>query len=62
MAVPKRKTSKSKRNHRRAHHALSKVNVMQNKNSGDCVLPHHINLSDGTYKGKSVVKMSSRAE
>lgn len=56
MAVPKRKTSKSKRNMRRSHHALTSANVMIDKESGEPVLRHHINLKTGTYKGRQVVE------
>ena len=35
MAVPKRKTSKSKRNMRRSHHSLKKINIIEDKNSGE---------------------------
>lgn len=55
MAVPKKKTSKSKRDMRRSHHALSKVNVIVDSQTGEYKLPHHISLKDGTYNGKVVV-------
>ena len=35
MAVPKRKTSPSRRNMRRAHHALAATNVIEDKDSGE---------------------------
>jgi large subunit ribosomal protein L32 len=54
MAVPKRKTSKSKRNMRRSHHALGKVNVVIDPITGDYKLPHHINI-DGSYNNRQVV-------
>lgn len=53
MAVPKKKTSKSKRNMRRSHHALSKRTVVESQ-SGELALPHHICL-DGTYNGRQVL-------
>lgn len=56
MAVPKKRTSSSKRNMRRAHHALSKVNVVTDPTTGEFKLPHHVSLTDGFYKGKNVVK------
>lgn len=55
MAVPKRKTSKARRDKRRSHHALTKVNVVIDKSSGEYKLPHHICLKDGTYKGQKVL-------
>jgi len=54
MAVPKRKTTKSRRNMRRSHHALGKVNVVIDPITGDYKLPHQIN-ADGTYNGRQVV-------
>ena len=33
MAVPKRKTTKSKRNQRRSHHRVSPVNIIEDKKS-----------------------------
>ncbi len=55
MAVPKKKTSKGKRNQRRSHHALKQIQVMVNPVTGEYQLPHHICASDGTYKGRKVV-------
>lgn len=54
MAVPKKKTTKSKRNMRRAHDALSAVNVVENQTTGEYTLSHHIS-PDGYYKGKQVI-------
>ena len=57
MAVPKKKTSKSKRNMRRSGNGSYKVNiphVVEEKESGGFQLPHHISL-DGYYKGKKVI-------
>jgi len=55
MAVPKRKTTKSRRNQRRSHDALKRVNVVVDPITGDYKLPHHISLADGTYNGRQVV-------
>lgn len=59
MAVPKKKTSKSKRDMRRSHHALSKVNVVVDSQTGEYKLPHHVSLKDGTYNGRTVVVAKS---
>lgn len=53
MAVPKRKTSKSKRDMRRSHHALKKVNVSEDATTGEIKRPHHVS-PDGYYKGRQV--------
>ncbi len=55
MAVPKRKTSRSKRNQRRSHDSLSKVFISFDSVTGEPKLPHHLSLKDGYYNGKQVV-------
>lgn len=55
MAVPKKKTSKSKRNMRRSHNALGKVNVIIDKDTGEYRLPHRIDASSGVYNGRQIV-------
>ncbi len=53
MAVPKAKTSKSCRGMRRSHNALNRVNVVEDKTSGELKRPHHVS-PDGHYKGRQV--------
>ncbi len=55
MAVPKRKTSKSRRDKRRSHHAIKSINIIEDKKSGEYRLSHHIDLKTGTYKGRQVL-------
>ena len=55
MAVPKRKTSKSRRNQRRSHHRVSNVNIVTHKKSGEYKLSHHIDLKTGFYNGKKIL-------
>ena len=62
MAVPKRKTSPSKRNMRRSHDSLKKINVILDKESGEPRLSHRLDLSTGTYNGKQVLKKSTKNE
>ena len=54
MAVPKRKTSKSKRDKRRSHHKIKSVNIIEDKKSGEYRLSHHVDLKTGFYKGRQV--------
>ena len=54
MAVPKRKTSKSKRNKRRSHHKIKSGNIIEDKKSGEFRLSHHVDLKTGFYKGRQV--------
>ena len=55
MAVPKRKTSKSRKNKRRSHHKLISANVVEDKKSGEYRLSHHLDLKTGMYKGRQVI-------
>lgn len=55
MAVPKKKTSKSKRNMRRAHDGLSSIGVCECGNCGATKLPHQICPSCGWYAKKKIV-------
>ena len=55
MAVPKRKTSQSKRNMRRSHDAIDQLNIILDKNSGEPRLTHRIDLSTGIYNGKKIL-------
>jgi len=55
MAVPKRKTSKSKRNKRRSHHKISSLNIIEDKKSGEFRLSHHLDLKTGMYNGKQIL-------
>jgi len=55
MAVPKRKTSPSKRNMRRSHHALSPVKFQECPNCGELKLPHNMCQSCGHYNGREII-------
>jgi large subunit ribosomal protein L32 len=55
MAVPKKKTSKSRRDMRRSHHALKTINVIIDKETGEYRLPHRMSIKDGTYNGRTVI-------
>lgn len=61
MAVPKRKTSKSVRNMRRSHHALTGTNSVECPNCGEPKLPHHLCSACGHYKKRAVVKSNKSA-
>ena len=58
MAVPKKKTSTSRRNMRRSHHALGKINVIMDSETGEYRLPHRMSPSDPRYKGRQVLAAS----
>ncbi|MDR2766252.1 MAG: 50S ribosomal protein L32 [Holosporaceae bacterium] len=56
MAVPKKKISKSRRDMRRSHLALSPVNVVTCPNCGEARLPHHLCDVCGSYNGRQILK------
>jgi large subunit ribosomal protein L32 len=55
MAVPKHKTSKSKRDKRRTHKKIDAPTVGTCPECGEAKLPHHACPECGDYKGKSVI-------
>ena len=55
MAVPKRKTTKSRSGIRRSHECISSKNVIEDKKSGEYRLSHHLDLKTGFYKGRQVL-------
>jgi large subunit ribosomal protein L32 len=59
MAVPKKKTSKSRRNMRRSHHALPSAARVECPNCGELKRPHHICDACGHYGGREVVAATS---
>ena len=60
MAVPKRKTSVSKRNMRRSHDSVKKINVILDKDSGEPRLSHQLDTSTGFYKGRQILKKKTK--
>jgi len=61
MAVPKQKTSKSRRNMRRSHHALSVSAYAECPNCGELKRPHHVCDACGHYDQREVVKPQESA-
>ncbi len=55
MAVPKRKTSKSKRDKRRTHQKVTVPNLTICPQCGEARLSHHACPSCGFYKGRTVI-------
>lgn len=56
MAVPKKKKSKSRRDMRRSHHALTAANWVEDKDTGEAVRRHHVDLKTGMYRGRQVIE------
>ena len=59
MAVPKKKTSPSRRGMRRSHQALTTPAYVEDKDSGELRRPHHIDLKTGMYRGRQILKVKS---
>ncbi|TCJ16659.1 50S ribosomal protein L32 [Rubrobacter taiwanensis] len=57
MAVPKRKTSRARRNKRRAHHALGTPGLVPCPTCGAPTLPHRVCRECGSYKGRTVTEV-----
>lgn len=55
--LPKRKTSKSKRNMRRSHHALTPPPLSECPQCHEVKMPHHVCPACGYYKGREVIKI-----
>ena len=61
MAVPKRKTSPSKRGMRRSADALAAPTYVEDKDSGELRRPHHVDLKTGMYRGKQILNIKKGA-
>ncbi len=57
MPVPKRKTSKTKRNMRRAHHAMTPPELRECPNCGERTQPHHVCSKCGYYKKRTAINI-----
>ena len=59
MAVPKKKTSKSRRDMRRSHHALKPQARAECPNCGELKRPHHVCEACGFYREREVVEVTA---
>lgn len=62
MAVPKRKTTPSKRGMRRAHDALASKQHVECGNCGAMTLSHHVCSACGYYDKKQVVAFKAEED
>ena len=61
MAVQQNKVSKSRRNNRRAHDALSAAARNECPNCGDLKRPHHVCGACGHYDDKEIIARSMKS-
>lgn len=62
MAVPKYRTSSSKRDMRRSHHALKVGGISVCSNCSSVKHPHAVCEACGHYRGKQVLEPKANAE
>ena len=68
MAVPKRKTSKSRRNKRRSHHRIRQANIIEDKKTGEIIAEKDTKITKEVYdllknhKIKSIPKLKEGRE
>ena len=63
MAVPKKRTTKSRRDKRRSHLALSAPAMSIDRRAGNSIHRlHHVDLKTGLYRGKQVLFNESADE
>jgi len=60
MSVRMRHTSSHTKN-RRSHHALTASSIVKDKESGALRLPHRLDETTGTYRGKLIVPERKKA-
>ena len=60
MSVRMRHTSSHTKN-RRSHHALKATSIVKDKDSGALRLPHRLDESTGSYRGKLIVPERKKA-
>ena len=61
MAVPKRKTCRSRKGMRQAHDALTSKLLSTDKTSGETHIRHHV-TKDGYYRGRQVIESKTPVE
>lgn len=54
MSVPKKRTSKAKRNMRRSHDSISAPSIIVEAD-GTVRRPHRLNLKTGVYRGRQIL-------
>ena len=60
MAVPKRRTSRSRQGTRRSHHHVTPVQIQFCARCNEPVLPHRVCPNCGFYQGREVINMEEQ--
>lgn len=60
MPVPRRRQCPSRKNRRRAHHAMTAAGTVKCTACGAQTLPHHVCPDCGAYKGRTYRVMVKR--
>ncbi len=60
MAVPFRRTSKTRKRMRRTHYKISANNVVTCPECNKAIRPHRVCPYCGSYKGKTVVEVKDK--
>lgn len=60
MAVPARRTSKTRKALRRSHQALTAKNLVKCSTCGEMIQPHQVCPVCGSYKGEKVLDVKSK--
>ena len=55
--LPKRKVSKSRRDRRRAHHALTLKHLVECESCGEYHIAHRVCPKCGSYRGEPVIEV-----
>lgn len=56
MAVPKKKTSPSRKGMRQSADGLKAPTYVEDKKSGEPRRPHHLDVKTGMYRGRQILK------
>ena len=62
MAVPFRRTSKTKKRMRRTHLKKAAPSIVSCKKCGEPITPHRVCTKCGFYKGKEVIAVKAEKE
>lgn len=62
MGLPAKRTTSTKRDLRRSHHALSSTQASRCSRCGNAVLSHRACANCGFYKGKEVINVLAKLD